>query len=82
MKEITLNINEVKEDIGKALEHIFLCRRIASDLEFDVEEIDLFIKEYGEKQMHRFDNMTNEEIVASMVNDIVNNLPDELVDLH
>lgn len=82
MREVTLNINEVKEDIGKALEHIFLCRRIAMDLEFDVEEIDLFIKEYGEKQMHRFEKMTNEEIVASMVNDIINCLPDELIDLH
>lgn len=65
-----ININEIKEDISKFLERIFLERKVSQDLGLDVSEIDAFIKEEGERQMHRFDSMSVNDAIDFMLNEI------------
>lgn len=67
---VDLNINEIKEDIGKFLERIFLERKVAKDLGFDVSEIDEYIKSEGARQLQRFEEMSVEEAINYMLNEI------------
>ena len=65
-----ININEIKEDISKFLERIFLERKVAGDLGLDVSEIDSFIESEGAKQMQRFNSMSVDDAIEYMLNEI------------
>lgn len=66
----TINIDEIKKDISKFLERIFMERKIARDMGLDVLEIDTFIETEGAKQMQRFDTMTVDDTIDYMLNEI------------
>lgn len=66
----TINIDEIKKDIAKFLERIFMERKIARDMGLDVSEIDTFIETEGAKQMQRFDTMTVDDTIDYMLNEI------------
>lgn len=74
----TLTFSEIKDDIGRALEHIFLSRRIAMDLDFSAEQIDTFIKEYSKELLTKYERMTNDEILLCMVKELAGKLPNDL----
>ncbi len=66
----TINIDEIKKDIAKFLERIFMERKIARDMGLNVSEIDTFIETEGAKQMQRFDTMTVDDTIDYMLNEI------------
>lgn len=66
----TINIDEIKKDIAKFLERIFMERKIARDMGLDVSEIDTFIETEGAKQMQRFDTMSVDDTIDYMLNEI------------
>jgi len=68
MPEITME--EIKNDIAKFLERIFVERRVAKDLDLDVEEIDQFIKDEGARQLEKFESMTSNDMIDFMLGEI------------
>ena len=69
---------EFKGDLRQGLEHLAVLRRVGLDLGFSKEEIDMFIAEEGAKQTERFESKSEAELMIYMLNDIMENAPDEI----
>ena len=63
-------MQEIKDDLTKLLERIFMERKVAEDLGLDVNEIDEFIVEEGARQKTRFEEISTDEMIDLMINEI------------
>lgn len=69
-----IEMREIKKDISRLLDRIFMERRVAYDLELDVKEIDDFIVAEGVKLKEKYEKMSVEEMIDLMLNEIVSYL--------
>ena len=72
------SFEDFKNDLRKQLEHIAVMRRVGKDLGYDVNEIDQFIAEEGAIQFDRFEEKSEIELMVFMLNDILENAPDDI----
>ena len=72
-----LTIDEIKDDIARFLNRIFMERKVAQDLGFNVDQIDAFIETEGAKQMQKFDSMTPSDMIDLMLNEIKGFMSDD-----
>ena len=74
-----ISMQEIKTDLKKLLERIFMERKVADDLGLNVREIDDFIIEEGARQKQRFEEISTEEMIDLMITEIASYNFDNLI---
>lgn len=69
---------EFKNDVRKQLEHLAILRKLGIGMGFDASEVDDFIAKEGAKQVEKFDKKSDVELILFMLNDIMENAPDDI----
>ncbi|MBQ3947869.1 MAG: hypothetical protein II656_05040 [Ruminococcus sp.] len=69
-----------KEKMYKTIEHLAVLRKGAIDtLELPADEVDSYIANTAQELFEKFDNMTDLQFTAFMMNDLIQNAPEEVV---
>lgn len=71
MNNNIISLNEFKSDIADHLEKISVVRRMAIDMGYSADEIDAYIATEGSRQIKRFSEMSVNELVKFMVEDMI-----------
>lgn len=70
-----------KEKMYKTIEHLAVLRKGSIDaLEIPADEVDSYIANTAQELFEKFDNMTDLQFTAFMMNDLIQNAPEEVVD--
>jgi uncharacterized protein YegJ (DUF2314 family) len=64
-----------------AIEHLAVIRKGAIDtLELPADEVDSYIANTAQELFEKFDNMTDLQFTAFMMNELIQNAPEEVVE--